>query len=152
IVAALAAEDPLQERSLRFHEDVEFTSVEEDSTATLGMAAVHQHDTRILFLFEGRAALGAAHPILFLLIFRCELGPFRFRLLAEFSDAFPVLLIEVLVLFAVALFFQVVFHGAFNLLHSTYCIQRNTPLKAPSTWRRKQNSQFQIPIRWELRI
>src|SRR5689334_12994044 len=50
-VAALAAKDPLEERSLRFHEDFEFTSVEEDSTAILRTAAVHQHDTRILFLF-----------------------------------------------------------------------------------------------------
>src|SRR6266581_4472473 len=59
-VAALAAEDPLEERSLRFHEDFEFTSVEEDSTAILRTAAVHEHDTRVLFFLEGGAALGAA--------------------------------------------------------------------------------------------
>ena len=114
-VTALAAEDPLKERSLRFHDDFEFTAIEEDATAIRRTAAIHEHDTRILFLLEGGAAFGTAHPILFLLILRDQFGPFRFRLLAQFSDEFPVLLMEVFFLFAVALVFQVVFHRAFNL-------------------------------------
>src|SRR4030095_14605588 len=108
--------------------------------AILRTATVHEHDTRILFLLEGGAAFGTAHPILFLLILRDQFGPFRLRLLAQFSDEFPVLLIEVFVLFAIALVFQVVFHRAFNLtLHKTPVNAEQLTL---SNWPRAASKHF----------
>src|SRR5262249_31502653 len=95
--------------------DFQFTSVEKDSAAVSRSAAVHEHDSSILLLLERRAALRTAHPILCLFILRREVRSFRFRLLAELRDAFEILLIKVLVFFAVALLFKIVFHRDFNL-------------------------------------
>ena len=105
-----AAEDFSQKGRLRFQQDLQLSSIKEDSAAGLRGAAIDEDFSIALFL-ERRPAFWTMHPVGLLLILGFQLGSLRFRLFAKLCNSLLVLAVEVLVFFAIALILQIIFHA-----------------------------------------